>query len=244
MSPQNVSTEILQTLHRILRQLTDLGKRLERGPQQIRNSDGYTKHCEGLLAVAEEDVTKAKMAADAKHVQLKSGEGKVEELKVKLNTASSNKEYQSLKDQIAALEMANSVLDDEILESWEKIEELKEKVDEAKKVVEAAQKKAQAVHQEVEEQEPLIRGDIERLQGELKATEDGLPVDFREIYNRVIRQKGEDGLASVDNQICTGCYQQVPLNVCNQILLEVPSFCQTCGRLLYMPENWDGNGGL
>ena len=45
-------------------------------------------------------------------------------LKAKLNAAASNREYQALKDQIAADQMAGSVLADEILEALEKIDEL------------------------------------------------------------------------------------------------------------------------
>jgi hypothetical protein len=33
-----------------------------------------------------------------------------------------------------------------------------------------------------------------------------------------------------------GCNQQVPLNLCNQVMLGQPAGCKTCGRLLYLPE--------
>jgi uncharacterized protein len=63
-----------------------------------------------------------------------------------------------------------------------------------------------------------------------------LPGEIRELYRRIVRQKSEDVLAMVENQCCGGCNQQIPLNMCNQILLGQPVFYKTCGRLLYMPE--------
>ena len=56
------------------------------------------------------------MAVDKKQLQLKTGEDKVKDLRYKLNASTSNREYQALLEQIAADEMANSVLADEILE--------------------------------------------------------------------------------------------------------------------------------
>ncbi|MGC4006942.1 MAG: hypothetical protein QM811_28970 [Pirellulales bacterium] len=66
---------------------------------------------------------------------MKSGELKIEDYRNKLNAAQSNREYQALKDQIAASEMAASVLQDEILEIMEKIDQHKAGVAEAEQGV-------------------------------------------------------------------------------------------------------------
>ena len=86
------------------------------------------------------------------------------------------------------------------------------------------------------EQEPVLTADIARLEAELRQSEATLPDDVRELYRRIVRQKGEDALAMVENQFCGGCNQQIPLNMLNQIMLGQPVFCKTCGRLLYLPE--------
>ena len=238
MSSQNVSTDALRTLHRVHRQLADLKGRLERGPKQVRASEATVALREDQLAQVQTDTKAARMASDGKQVQLKAGEEKIEDLKRKLLTAASNREYQALKDQIAAQEMTNSVLTDEILEGLERIDELQEKVAEAEDLLTKAGKKAQEVRSEVEQQEPLIQDDLTRLEAELKDSEAGLPATVRELYQRVVRQRGQDALAAVEDQYCTGCHQQVPLNLCAEIMLSHPVFCKTCGRLLYMPEGY------
>ena len=116
--------ETLQTLHRIHRQLADLQDRLQRGPRQIKVAETSVKNCEAELAAAKDAYRQAKMAADEKQLQLKQREAKLKDFESKLFAAQSNKEYQLLKDQIAADNQANSVLSDEILEALEKIDEL------------------------------------------------------------------------------------------------------------------------
>jgi len=236
MSTSHVSADSLRTLHRLHRQLADLRGRLERGPQKVRNAQSYVKHQEEQLEQAREELKKLRMAADAKQVQQKSSEAKIADLKRKLNEAKSNTEYQALQHQIQGVRMTNSVLDDEILETWERIDQQKQKVAEAEAGLEQAHQKVRQIHEQVEEKLPGIRADLERCEGELERVEAELPGEIRELYRRVVRHRGEDALASIEDQCCSGCYTQIPLNVVSGVMLGHPTFCKTCGRLLYFPE--------
>ena len=119
----NVSLAVLRTLHRIHRQLADLNEREDRGPRQIRANEANVAHREKELARVRDEGKAMRMAVDQKQLQLKTGEEKIKDHKRKLNAAASNREYQILKDQIAADEMANSVLEDEIIEALEKVDQ-------------------------------------------------------------------------------------------------------------------------
>ena len=63
-----------------------------------------------------------------KQLQLKSREAQIDQLQTKLNTAASNREFNLLKEQIAADKQANSVLSDEILEAMDEIDGLEIKL--------------------------------------------------------------------------------------------------------------------
>ncbi|MCG8648909.1 MAG: phospholipase, partial [Pirellulales bacterium] len=112
-----ISTELLRTLHRIHRQLADLKGQLERGPRQIKAGDAMVAKAQGDVDEIHDSFKQARMASDEKQLQLRSRELRIEELEAKLNTANSNREFATLKEQIAADKQANSVLSDEILES-------------------------------------------------------------------------------------------------------------------------------
>ena len=120
----SVTAAALRELHRIHQQLAELRDRLERGPKQVRAREANVAQLEARLAEARDKAKQTQMAVDRKQLDLKSGEQKVVDLRVKLNTANSNREYQALLEQIAAAEMAGSVLSDEILEGMEKVDQL------------------------------------------------------------------------------------------------------------------------
>ena len=79
-----------------------------------------------------------------------------------------------------------------------------------------------------------IRSDVVRLEEELAVSEKALPADFKSDYQRVVRSKGADSLATVEDGVCTGCGQQITLNMQNELKLSRLVFCKSCGRLLYM----------
>lgn len=239
-STTNLVTETLRTLHRIHLQLTDLNARLRRGPNLIRAHENNVKKCQDQLDALREELKKARMTSDGKQGLLRVGEEKVKKLQTQLNMANSNREYQSFQEQIAATEMANSVMADEILEGLEKVDEFADKIAEAEAAVAKAQGEKEKVAKQFAEEEPSIRGDVERLEAELKQNEVLLPGDFKVIYHRAVNSRAGDALAPVKGEYCDGCNQKVPLNHINKVLVAEPKplVCQGCGRLLYVPENW------
>lgn len=236
MKPNPENIVLLQTLHRIHRQLADLHSRRERAPRRITAAEGYIQRQERHLEELHEQEIQMRLAADKKHVDLKAGESRIVELETKRNTSDSNVTYQSYNDQIAALRMTNSILDDEILEAWEEIEAFHEQVGEAEKEIERVRQEAEKVRQEVAEELPIIDQDIARLQGELSELEAQLPHDIRDIYLRVIREKKDDGLAEIKGEVCSGCHYKIQINIVANLRLGILAACPICGRLLYFVE--------
>lgn len=231
-----VSTAALRELHRIHGQLSDLNDRLARGPRQVRAREGQVAKQQTVLSEAHESVKQTRLIGDHKQLDLKTGEMKIDDLKAKLNACSSNKEYQSLLEQISASEMAGSVLADEILEGMEKIDQLEVVVEEAKEGEAAAKVELAKCQEKVGAESEVIRADIARLEGELSVAEQGLPTDLKDEYQRVIRAKGVDGMAEAEGAVCQGCGYKMTLNMQNDLMLSKPIFCKACGCLLYISE--------
>lgn len=233
----SVTTGVLRELHRIHRQLGDLRERLDRGPKQIKARQATVARLEEELAQVKTDAKAARVSVDQKQLLLKSGEAKVRELKIKLNAANSNREYQALKDQIAADEMAGSVLADEILEALEKIDAYVKHTAEAEQNLAKGREELAKVEQQVREQHDRLMGDVQRLEGELKKVEVELPSDFRDAYQRVVKGKGSDAMAQVEGETCGGCYHHLTANIFSALLMNRVVCCQSCGRMLYLPED-------
>ena len=73
----------------------------------------------------------------------------------------------------------------------------------------------------------------------MKHVEEGVPSEFKEFYDRLVRSRGADALSLVDGRFCSGCNRQIPLNRINALMLGRPITCQACGRLLYLPEGYE-----
>ena len=233
----SLTAAALRELHRLHQQLADLRERIERGPKQVRMRQANVTQAEEKLAHAHAEVKAARMSADQKQLQLKTGESKIADLKSKLNAAQTNREYQALKEQIAAAEMANSVLADEILEAFEKVDQLKLGITEVDQNLSKTKDELTKAQQTLKSQEETLIGDQRRVEGNLKEAEQALPTDFRETYYRVVKAKGEDAMAQVEGESCGGCHQSLTTNMTNDLLMSRVVFCKVCGRLLYLPED-------
>jgi len=232
-----VSTETLRTLHRIHRQLADLEDQLAAGPRTVAARTGVVAAADGRKSAAQDDVKKAKMHADQKQLQLKSAEVKIRDLEGKLNACKTNREYQTLQEQIAADRMAMRVLEDEILEGLERIDTLKPLVPAAEAEVAAARSLLAESQKNVAAETGRLTAELARVRAELATVEKELAADLREKYDRVVKHKGADGMAAAEGQSCGGCFQQITGNMMSELLLGRPVICRSCGRLLYLPES-------
>ncbi len=232
----SVSAGVLRTLHRLHCQLAEQQERLQRGPLQIKAAQANVARLQEAFTATREKATAARVAADQKQLQLKTGETKILDLRTKLNTCNTNREYQALLEQIAADEMANSVLEDEILEALDKIEQLQVSVSEAEQGVEKSKAELTKVEQQINSTADSLKSDIERIRQELANAEQQLPSDFRPEYDRMVKAKGAESMAEVENDCCSGCHQQITPNLLNKLLMSQVVCCTSCARLLYLPE--------
>lgn len=237
MSDASSSAELLRTLHRLHRQLNDLKGQLDRGPRQQKAGEAAVVACEKALSDAKETLKQARLASDEKQLQLKSREQRVADTQGKLNTASSNREYDALKEQIAADLQANEVLSDEILESLEHLDELETAVAQRAKELSQRQQDQAALLEQIALRQTVVTPDLERIQSELLEAEATLPPEMRQDYDRIIAARGEDGLAPVDGESCGGCYQTLSPQVMNELYLSNYVVCAACGAWLYLPED-------
>ena len=79
----------------------------------------------------------------------------------------------------------------------------------------------------------MLRREIEALEAELAEAERSLPPEIRPDYDRIVKTRRDDSMASVNDGICEGCFQQLTPNMIAQLALKESVICTSCGRLLY-----------
>ncbi|MFM9010471.1 MAG: zinc ribbon domain-containing protein [Planctomycetota bacterium] len=232
-----VAAGVLRTLHRMHRQLADLADQLAAGPRAVAARTRQVQAAEAKKAAAADELKKAKVTADQKQLQLKSAESKILDLEGKLNACKTNREYQTLRDQIAADRMATKVLEDEIIEALERIDVLKPAVPAADVEIDAARKGLAEAEAKMRAESGRLEAEVARVRADLVAAEKDLADDVREKYDRLVKQKAADAMAAVDGDTCGGCYQQITGNMLSEMMLGKIIACRSCGRLLYLPES-------
>ncbi|MCA9271390.1 MAG: hypothetical protein KDA41_23060 [Planctomycetales bacterium] len=233
----SVTAESLRELHHLHQRIADLNSRLKRGPQQIKAGQANVAKLEQDLEQARQTTRRAKMTCDEKQLQLKSSESRIADLQGKLNAASSNKEYQAIKEQIAADEMANSVLQDEILEMFDRIENCEATAKAVSDNLGKTREELDRVIRRVGDEQASLEADLAGVQQRLAEAEAKLPIDFRTEYDRIAKARGDEALAPLEGEICGGCNFRVTPQMINDVMLCKPVFCKSCGCLLYMPES-------
>ena len=178
-----------------------------------------------------------KIAADSKQLQMREREDKIHKWRGNLNSAKENREYQALKDQIAADEQANSVLSDEILEILESIDAATDELAASETQAKLLTQELVEVQSQVAERKVVLEGELERVNAELAEAEKGLAGDFKREYSRLVVAKGEDAMAELEGNCCGGCYQSLTPQRLDQLLQGQPIICPSCGRLIYQDHD-------
>lgn len=233
----NVTADALRKLHQIHRDLTDMRENMARGPKQLAAANVNLDRLTQAFDANQENLTQARVQSDQKQLQLKASEDRIEDMKRKRNECSTNKEYQTLIEQIAADEMATSVLSDEILECMENIDVLQNVTTESKDKVDKTATDIQKLQNKISEKHKGLEEEVARLSNELAIAEKELPDDFKTEYERVVKARGNDALTTVESNMCGGCYQMITPQMSNELHIARPVFCKSCGRMLYLAED-------
>ncbi|MBX3422160.1 MAG: phospholipase [Pirellulaceae bacterium] len=228
---------LVQTLHRINRQKSDLISQLQRCPKLIAVAQTQLKQAQDHIQATRQKLTKARLDAEMKQLQMKEREQKIHNWRGKMNAAKENREYQALKDQIAADTQANVVLSDEILELLESIDAIGVELQQAEADAKAKQSECERIVGEVEQRRQVLENELARVQTELTEAELQLSGDFKRDYQRLVATKSDDAMAELEGNCCGGCCQSLTPMLIERLTTGQSIACPSCGRLVYKNQD-------
>ena len=229
---------VLRDLYRKHQIFADLMGRILGGPRKIQLAQARVAELDQLRADAVKRVLDLRVATDEKQAKLEASERNLARRRDQLMEAKSNTEYQNLKDQIAADQAACNVLSDEILEALDRIEELTQQADLAKANLQEGTQQLEKLTAEIAEEKTRCEEEIRHLKPGFFALEKQLSGDFQGHYRRIFTSKQFDSLAAVNGTCCKGCNTKIPLEQISKMAQNLPVVCMSCGRLLFLPENY------
>lgn len=223
-------------LHRLHTQLREVQGELDRGPRVLKARQQLIQQKQADLEAQKQKTKQLKMAADQKSLQLKTNEAKIADLRGKLNAAVSNREFDIIRSQIEADTVANSVLEDEILDALEKVDASQIAAHKLEEELAAAKADETRFAAETTAAEPGLKARLVELQVTLTTCESQLPAEVANKYQRLVVAYGADAMAIVDGAICSSCYVSLPPQMVVALKAGEILFCKTCGKLLYPGE--------
>ena len=233
MSPNGAG---LKEIHDLRLRLQDVTDELVRGPRQITARQQTLEKKKAEVEARRTKLKHLKVAADQKNLQLKSNEAKIHDLQGKLNAATNNREFDALRTQIAADKMANSVLEDEILEALDGCDAEQREIKELEQTAANVEAELAKFIASVKEREPGLLTQKAAMESQVGDIEKILPPEVVPQYRRLVQSYGARALSPVRGRACGECF----VDQRHQTILELRAgkfiFC-TCGRLMYLAED-------
>jgi len=230
MSPNGLK---LKEIHELRLRLQEVTGEIDRGPRQIAARQQLLDKKRAELEGLKTKLKQLRVAADQKNLQLKTNEAKIHDLQGKLNAATSNREFDALRTQIAADKMANSVLEDEILEALDGCDAMQKEIKQFEQDVVAAEGELEKFSTAVRQKEPDLKAQAAELEKQITNIETILPGEILPQYRRLVQSYGANALSPVRGTACGECY----VGQRQQTIVELRAgkfvFC-TCGRLMYL----------
>ena len=240
MTTFNYKEEIgkLKELQKIDSQIFGLNKERSSKPSIIKDMETQFETKKQVLKESDEKFKKVGLKRKEIEGNLAAKEEQIKQLQAKLYSLKTNKEYSTMLSQIQGAQMDKSLVEEDILKSFDEQEEVnkeKLKLEQDLKVQEGEfQQEKQKILNRLKE----LDAQIADLESKRQVALHGIDKNILTQYERILR--GKEGLAIVEaaHNSCQGCYMNIPHQVINEIkMYNKLVFCEMCSRILFVEDD-------
>ena len=209
----------------------------ESKPREIKTIEASFEEKKKHLLELEKNLLDLQKVRKEKELELATKEESNKKLQGQLYSLKTNKEYQLMLQQIQDAKADASVIEDNILQLFDRADRGKIEIDREKHLLQEEEKLFLDQKKKVEDRVKDIDDRLAQLEGFRKQVLPDIDSKILVQYERIL--KNRDGLAIVtarDNS-CQGCNMFVPPQVINLIkMYEHLVTCEMCNRILYIEE--------
>lgn len=227
----------LREIHSLHQRAKAIQDRLTSHPKSVAARNALVNKKQATLDEVKKDIQQVKVAKGLKEVQRKSLLQKIEDYSTKLLSVKKNEEYKAIQNEIALVKSQVNKVDDELIDYEIDLEDKAEKLTALEAEFQKTKSDLADFVKKAADDRPGDEAKLAELSKQIAEAESIIPVEIRDNYQRVIRQKGADALALVEDGACTGCFMAITSQMLNDLInCNTLVFCRTCGRVLYMAE--------
>ena len=230
------TAELMREIHRLRRFARDLQEQIDRAPRQLLGQKAKLTRQEDAARENQEAIKKLKVAVHEKEVTLKTTHAQIAKHQAQLNAAASKKEYDALQSEIAAARAKCAELEEESLTAIAETDERTSKVAELDKTAKLAKEEFVRYEKDSGARLETLKKQLAETQAKLKEVEANVPANVRPVFDRIVKGKGVDAFAPVEDRGCGACRTEIIAQQYNELLMGAFVVCKSCGRILYLPE--------
>jgi hypothetical protein len=227
---------VLEALQKIDSELSELEVHLKEYPDKISTLEHEIKSSQEIiqnLTIRKEQAVKIRTEIENEISQnqqsIKKSEGKLFEIKT-------HKEYQALQKEISETKRHNSELEEKLLDEMETIEKIEKEISEKSEKLAGIESENQEKIGEYTLELEEIKSAYEPKVKEKEDTIQKLDPEILPLYEKILKKNGEV-IAIAKNEVCTGCYMNIPAQLFNEILTLTRIIqCPSCQKILYCED--------
>jgi predicted nucleic acid-binding Zn-ribbon protein len=227
---------ILREVHRLRRHVRDLKNEIDRGPKTLAIQQAKIAKQDDAYREAQERIKRLKMTIHEKETTLRAKNQQIDKHRLQLNSASSKKEYDALKLEIANESKECTLLEDDILNDMAATEEMTAQLPQLQEAATRSKEESARFQKEHEARLVGLTEQMNQALQQLKEVEATLPEDIRVQFDRLIAARGDEAFSVVEERTCVACYTEITAQNRNDLLLGQFVLCKSCGRMLYLSE--------
>ena len=220
---------IIRELHRLQKAAHDLREEIARMPRQIELQRAKVEKQEAAYREAQEALKHLKVETHKKETDLKTLAQQIDKHQIQLNQASSRKEYDALKTEIALDQNRIKQIEDAILQNFEEADRKAAELPQAERAVKQVKAEVARAELEIEARRTDLTARLAEVEKQTRTVENQLPADVKPLYDRLIAASGEDALAAVQGRTCVACYTEITAQNYNELRNGQFVACKSCG---------------
>jgi len=206
-------------------------------PQEIKRlSDAFELKKQNLVLLEKQSLEIQKQRKE-KELELAANAEGIKKLSGQLFSLKTNKEFQTMQQQIADAKADGSVIEEKILVSFEEADKIKAQIDSENIKLKEEEKIYLQQKKDIESSVKEIDDQLVQLETQRKQIIPEIDPKIFQEYERILSSREGLAIVPVEHNSCGGCHMLVPPQVINLIKMYSHIItCEVCNRILYIRE--------
>ena len=225
------------TLQEIDSEIFDLTSQKEEFPHRIKELDALLEEKKTGMETAKNELNQLQVEKGDKENDLAAGEERVKKHEGELALIKTNKEYTTMLEQIDSVKADISLLEEKVLELFDRIALSEAKYEEEEKTFEDNKKECDAAKAEIKSEESKMDVQLSELKNKRVVLTGEIDAKILSVYERVLENRGRRALSKINGEICGECNLKLRPQVINEASMQKKLvICENCSRILYTED--------